>query len=126
MVHPELQRPARVQGDDAATNAPKFRVYAYKTEFLDNEVITTQEELFKDLNRNGVFDALRLRFQFGEPITGSQLARGGRSGICRRNMGSGGWVSYVGNGVLMATTSPSGSSKPRPGRDLRAEAVRSG
>jgi hypothetical protein len=43
-------------------------------------------------------------------------------GISRRNRGSGGWISYVGNGVFIATTCPSGSSKPRPGWDLRTEA----
>jgi hypothetical protein len=57
VTHPELLCPARVAGDDSATQAPRFRVYAYKAQLLDTEVVTTQAEPFEDLDGNGVRDA---------------------------------------------------------------------
>jgi len=57
VTHPERLAPRRVPGDDVASNAPRFRVYAYKTEFTNGESLMTQREPFVDANRNGVFDA---------------------------------------------------------------------
>ncbi|MFV1959519.1 MAG: hypothetical protein ACC662_08930, partial [Planctomycetota bacterium] len=56
VTHPELLRPARVAGDDANSDAPRFRVYAYKTEFQNTESLMTQAEPFLDTNHNGKFD----------------------------------------------------------------------
>ncbi len=57
VAHPELLRPRRVEASDALSQTPRFRVYAYKTEFLDTEMLTTQEEPFLDVNRDGIHDA---------------------------------------------------------------------
>ncbi len=56
VTHPELLRPRRVAGNDASSDAPRFRVYAYKTQFTNDEALTTQEEPFLDTNKNGVWD----------------------------------------------------------------------
>ncbi len=57
VTHPERLAPRRVPGDDAASDAPRFRVYAYKTEFTNTEALMTQREPFVDANKNGTFDA---------------------------------------------------------------------
>ncbi len=57
VTHPELLRPARVAGNDSASDAPRYRVYAYKTEFQNTEVLMTQEEPFRDMNGNGTWDS---------------------------------------------------------------------
>jgi hypothetical protein len=57
VTHPELLRPARNAATPAASVAPRFRVYAYKTEFTNTEKLTTQGEPFVDANKNGVKDA---------------------------------------------------------------------
>jgi type II secretory pathway pseudopilin PulG len=56
VAHPELLRPRRVQGSDANSDVPRWRVYGYKTEFPTAENKTTQREPFNDLNKNGVCD----------------------------------------------------------------------
>ncbi|MDJ0520709.1 MAG: hypothetical protein QNJ90_01400 [Planctomycetota bacterium] len=56
VTHPERLAPRRVPGDDAASDTPRFRVYAYKTEFTNNEALMTQREPFVDVNKNGMFD----------------------------------------------------------------------
>jgi len=57
VTHPELLRPRRVAGDDALSDAPRFRVYAYKTAFPDDAPVMTQEEPFVDADGNGAFTA---------------------------------------------------------------------
>ncbi len=57
VTHPEVLAPTRVAGFDATSISPRFRVYAYKTEYLDTQVLTAQEEPYLDTNGNGVFDA---------------------------------------------------------------------
>jgi prepilin-type N-terminal cleavage/methylation domain-containing protein len=57
VTHPERIRPRRTQGSDASSDAPRWRVYAYKTEFPTAEPVMTLREPFRDLNGNGVFDA---------------------------------------------------------------------
>ena len=61
VAHPELIRPRRTQGNDALSDAPRWRVYGYKTEFTNTESLTSQKEPFTDVNKNGVYDA-------GEPF----------------------------------------------------------
>ena len=50
VTHPERLRPRRTAGSDANSDAPRFRVYAWKTQFPDPELLTTQEEPFVDAN----------------------------------------------------------------------------
>lgn len=57
VTHPERIRPRRAVGSDANSDAPKWRVYGYKTEFTSDDVLMTQREPFNDLNKNGVYDA---------------------------------------------------------------------
>jgi hypothetical protein len=57
VTHPERLRPLRVAGNEAASEAPRFRVYAWKTRFPDAEVATTQPEPFLDLDGDGLRDA---------------------------------------------------------------------
>jgi type II secretory pathway pseudopilin PulG len=57
VTHPERLCATRVAGNDAASQAPRFRVYAFKSQFLDDEVVTTQREPLVDANGNGVWDA---------------------------------------------------------------------
>ena len=61
VTHPERLRPRRVPGNDAASDAPRFRLHAYKAAFHDAETVTTQEEPLQDTNGNGAWDA-------GEPF----------------------------------------------------------
>ncbi len=64
VTHPERIRPRRVQGNDAQSVAPRFRVHAYKTEFngaTGAAPLMTQGEPYIDSNGNGSFDV-------GEPI----------------------------------------------------------
>jgi hypothetical protein len=56
VAHPELLRPRRATGSDANSDAPRWRVYGYKTEFPTTEKLTTQREPFTDLNKNGTCD----------------------------------------------------------------------
>ena len=56
VTHPERLRPRRVSGDDALSDAPRFRVHVYKTEFLDTEVVTTQEEPYVDADHSGAWE----------------------------------------------------------------------
>lgn len=78
VAHPERLRPKRVAGNDAASDAPVYRVYAYKTSFptghaplmtqaepyidADGSREWEQGESFVDYNGNGVRDE-------GTPIT---------------------------------------------------------
>jgi prepilin-type N-terminal cleavage/methylation domain-containing protein len=57
VTHPERLRPRRVAKDDDASEAPRFRVHAYKTAFSGSEQIMTQGEPLVDTNGNGVHDA---------------------------------------------------------------------
>ncbi len=61
VTHPELLRPRRAQGSDANSDAPRWRVYGYLTEFPNPAwkatALTTQREPFDDLNGNGTWDA---------------------------------------------------------------------
>ncbi len=59
VTHPERLRPKRVAGNDAASDAPRYRVYAYKTSFptTGDESIMTQEEPYIDADHDGQFDA---------------------------------------------------------------------
>jgi hypothetical protein len=60
VTHPERLAPTRVPGDDAASVAPRFRVYAYKTEFdgaAGLEEYMSQAEPFVDADHDGVYDA---------------------------------------------------------------------
>ena len=57
VTHPERLRPARVQGNDLSSQAPRFRVYAYKTEFTSTEQVMTLGEPYEDVNGNGLWDA---------------------------------------------------------------------
>lgn len=61
VAHPELLRPRRTTGSDLLSDAPRWRVYAYKTEFPGTTPLMTQQEPFTDVNKNGVWDA-------GEPF----------------------------------------------------------
>ncbi len=67
VTHPERLRPARVPGDDANSDTPRFRVYAYKTSFPSGvglpppEVLTTQGENYIDSDGSGTWD-------LGEPL----------------------------------------------------------
>jgi prepilin-type N-terminal cleavage/methylation domain-containing protein len=56
VTHPELLRPARVEGNDTQTNPVRLRVYAYKSEISGTETLTTQREPFSDANGNGAYD----------------------------------------------------------------------
>ncbi len=58
VTHPERLRAKRVEGDDAGSDAPRYRVYAYKTSFpaTGDEALMTQEEPYLDANSNGQFD----------------------------------------------------------------------
>ena len=56
VTHPERLRPARVAGSDTATQAPRFRVYAWKAQPTEGEVLTTPTEPYVDANRNGRWD----------------------------------------------------------------------
>ncbi len=56
VAHPERLRPRRTAGNDALSDAPRFRVYAWKAEFHDTEVVMTQEEPFLDANASGTWD----------------------------------------------------------------------
>jgi hypothetical protein len=56
VTHPERLRPLRVPGDDALSVAPRFRVYAYKTEFHDTDVVMPSAEPFVDENEDGVWE----------------------------------------------------------------------
>ena len=57
VTHPERLAPRRVAGDDAASDAPRFRVYAWKGEIADAEALMTQREPFVDADKNGTWDA---------------------------------------------------------------------
>jgi prepilin-type N-terminal cleavage/methylation domain-containing protein len=61
VAHPELLRPRRTQGNDALSDAPRWRVYGYKTEFTNTENLTSQKEPFTDVNKDGAYNA-------GEPF----------------------------------------------------------
>ncbi len=56
VTHPELLAPSRVPGDFVNSDTPRFRVYAYKTEFVDNEILMTQREPFVDANGSKSYD----------------------------------------------------------------------
>lgn len=56
VAHPELLRAKRTQGSDVNSDVPRWRVYAYKTEFPTTVPLMTQGEPFNDLNKNGVRD----------------------------------------------------------------------
>ena len=56
VAHPELLRPRRTAGSDLLSDIPRWRVYAYKTEFPSTTPLMTQQEPFTDLNKNGVWD----------------------------------------------------------------------
>lgn len=56
VAHPELLRPRRTQGSDAASDAPRLRVYAYKTDGSTDDPIMTQQEPWVDTNGNGAMD----------------------------------------------------------------------
>ena len=43
VAHPELLRPRRTPGNDALSDAPRWRVYAYKTEFTNTENLNREE-----------------------------------------------------------------------------------
>ena len=53
VTHPERLRPRRVAGSDSQSDAPRFRVYAWKSAFHDAEPVTTQEEPFVDQDGDG-------------------------------------------------------------------------
>lgn len=57
VAHPERLRPRRTQGSDPLSDAPRWRVYAYRTEFPTAESLMTLKEPFTDVNKNGVKDA---------------------------------------------------------------------
>ncbi len=60
VTHPERIAPRRVAGNDALSDAPRFRVHAYKTAFAGAsgaEVLMTQAEPYIDANGNGTYDA---------------------------------------------------------------------
>jgi prepilin-type N-terminal cleavage/methylation domain-containing protein len=57
VTHPERLRPHRDKGNDMTSDAPVYRVHAYKSAFpAGHEPLMTQEEPFLDANRNGQFD----------------------------------------------------------------------
>ncbi len=56
VTHPERLRPRRVTGNNALTDRPRWRVYAYKAEFPSPETLTTQREPYTDVNKNGACD----------------------------------------------------------------------
>jgi len=57
VTHPERLRPKRVAGNGTASDAPRFRVHAFKTSFpAGNEALMTQEEPYLDTNKNGAYD----------------------------------------------------------------------
>ncbi len=56
VTHPERLRPRRTAGSDVNSDIPRWRVYAYKTEFPSTTPIMTQQEPYTDLNKNGVRD----------------------------------------------------------------------
>jgi prepilin-type N-terminal cleavage/methylation domain-containing protein len=58
VAHPERVRPRRTAGSDTSSDVPRWRVYGYKTEFPTTEPLMTLREPLKDLNGNGVADAL--------------------------------------------------------------------
>ncbi len=62
VAHPERLRPKRVRGDDAASDAPVYRVYAWKSAFpTGHEPVMTQEEPYVDTDGSGAWEA-------GEPL----------------------------------------------------------
>jgi len=58
VTHPERIHARRVQGSDAGSDAPRFRVHAWKTAFpVGHEPLMTQAEPYVDTDRNGRHDA---------------------------------------------------------------------
>ena len=57
VAHPERLRLRRQAGSDVNSDIPRWRVYAYKTEFPSTTPLMTQREPFNDANANGVRDA---------------------------------------------------------------------
>ena len=56
VTHPERLRPRRTAGNDALSDAPRFRVYAYKSSLHDAEPVMTQREPFVDANGSGTWE----------------------------------------------------------------------
>ncbi|MDA1194660.1 MAG: prepilin-type N-terminal cleavage/methylation domain-containing protein [Planctomycetota bacterium] len=57
VAHPERLRPKRVAGNDAASDAPVFRVYGYKTSFpTGHEALMTQAEPYTDTDGSGAWE----------------------------------------------------------------------
>ncbi|MDF1702344.1 MAG: prepilin-type N-terminal cleavage/methylation domain-containing protein, partial [Planctomycetota bacterium] len=62
VAHPERLRPKRAKGNDAASDEPVYRVYAWKTSFpAGHEAVMTQAEPFVDVDGSGAWEP-------GEPL----------------------------------------------------------